>query len=196
MCNKQYCCLCYVCRSDLHFGRFAICNHRHEADWDLDYEFVIRHFLGKRYVKKPDKHAQVTSVEDNASSSIQDNNTPESNVQGHSTGNNTQDFVPGEHVPLVNIESNIPDSNIQNNSVTELNVQEHRTGNNTNNNTNQDNSIQDDSPPDSIARDCTSNMDNSIQDSGTHDPIEFYKSQVLDRFRAPETKLSTKNIFR
>ena len=137
---------------------------------------------------------QLTSVEDNApSSNTEDNSIPKSNVEEDSSVNNNQDFLPDEHVPLVSIENNtpdsntqdysIPDGNIQDTSVTEPNVQEHSTGNNDlQDSRNVDSSIRDDNPLDPIAQECTG----TIQDFGTHDPIQFHKTQVLDRPPAPE----------
>ena len=117
--------------------------HRHEAGWNVDYEFVTVYFLGKRYTNQP-----------------------------------------GECIPLVNIpDYSIPDGNIQDTSVTEPNVQEHSTGNNDlQDSRNLDSRIRDDNPLDPIAQECTG----TIQDFGTHDPIQFYKTQALDRPPAPE----------
>ena len=140
---------------------------------------------------------QLTSVKDNApSSSIEDNS--KSNLEEHGSVSSNQNFLPDEHVPLVSIENNTPDSNtqdysipggkIQDTSVIEPNVQEHGTGNSdlqdsrNQDSSIQDSSIQDDNPLDSIAQECNG----TIQDFGTHDPIHFYKTQVLDRPRAPE----------
>ena len=134
---------------------------------------------------------QLTSVKDNApSSSIEDNS--KSNVEEHGSVSSNQNFLPDEHVPLVSIENNTPDSNtqdysipdgkIQDTRVTEPNVQEHSTGNNDlQDSRNLDSSIRD-NPLDPIAQECTG----TIQHFGTHDPIQFYKTQVLDRPRAPE----------
>ena len=110
----------------------------------------------------PDESVPLLRIESNIlDSNLQDNSTPQSNVQEYSTGNNkTQDLASGEHVTLASIT----------------------------NNRNQDNCIQDDSLLDSVVRECTGTMDNSIQDSGTHDPIQFYKSEVLDRSPTPEIK--------
>ena len=33
--------------------RFAICNHRHEAGWNVNYEFITVYFLGKPNVNSP-----------------------------------------------------------------------------------------------------------------------------------------------
>ena len=142
--------------------------HRYEAGWNVDNEFVTVYFLGKRY--------QLVPIPD---SNPHENSVTESNVQ--------------EHVPLVSIDNNtpdsntqdysIPDGNIQDTSVTEPNVQEHSTGNSDlQDSRNMDSSIQDDNPLDSIAQECNG----TVQDFGTQDPIQFYKTQVLDRPRAPE----------
>ena len=140
---------------------------------------------------------QLTSVTINnaPSSSIEDNS--KSNVEEHDSVSSNQNVL-SEHVPLVSIENKTPDSNtkdysipdgkIQDTSVTEPNVQELSTGNSDLQDSRnldssiQDSSIQDDNPLDSIAQECNG----TIQHFGTHDPIQFYKTQVLDRPRAPE----------
>ena len=93
--------------------RLAIRNHLHGAGLNGDYEFVTVYFLN--------------SPENNT----QDNTVTEPNVPEHSTGNNTQDIVPHEHIPLLSIENHIPDSNNQDNTVTEPNAPEHSTGKST-----------------------------------------------------------------
>ena len=126
--------------------RLAICNHCHQAGWNVDYEFVTVYFLGKRY------DHEINSPERNT----QDNTVAEPNVSEHSTGNNTQEIVPDEHIPLLSIENNIPDSNSQDNTVTEPNVPEHSTGNNT----------QDIVPDEHIP---LLSIENNIPDSNTQD---------------------------
>ena len=174
--------------------RFAIRNHPHQAGWNVDYEFVTVYFLGKRYdhnINNPDivpnERIPLLSIENIIpDSNTQDNIVTEPNVPEHSTGTNTQDIVPDEHIPLSSIENNIPDSNTQDNGVIEPDVPRHSIENNNElqDSINQDKSIQDASPSDSIVLECTNTVDNNVRDSG--DPIQFYKTQVLDRCLAPQ----------
>ena len=198
--------------------RLAIRNHGHQAGWNVDYEFVTVYFLGKRYDHKinspdtqdntvaepnvpehstgnntqdivPDEHIPLLSIENNIpDSNTQDNTVTEPDVPRHSRGNNTQDIVPDEHIPLLSIENNIPASNTEENTVTEPDVPRYSTGddNELHDSMNQDNSIQDVSPSDSIVQEGTNTVDDNIRDFGTHDPIQFYKTQVLDRCLAPQ----------
>ena len=196
--------------------RLAIRNHRHQAGWNVDYEFVTVYFLDKRYDHKinspdtqdntvaepnvpehstgnntqdivPDEHIPLLSIENNIPDSNTQNNTvTEPDVPRHSTGNNTQDIVPDEHTPSLSIENNIPASNTEENTVTEPDVPRHSTGDDSELQDSMSQDIQDVSHSDSIVQEGTNTVDDNIRDFGTHDPIQFYKTQVLDRCLAPQ----------